>query len=298
VRAFRRRTLEMMTAKVALVRVAAPAIVLLGAAGCGSSSDGFKQPVAASGSSHAVKQRFVVNGGIEAGPGSGLWGDTMSGPDGMQLGCVAGRHYAFATTIRNRSSAAVTLKSAHGSDPAPGIIRRVAVQFRLAPPPPTGDVFVSNLRRWSAAPATPVTIPPRRSAAVQSNFVMRHCEALAGGRTLVVDGSLLLNYQASGHAGRQKVVQRSARILLTRGPTTRRCMRVSGSVRLSASDVACGVARRAALGCHRLAHRTWGPCSAAGEAWNCTSTAPAGQPSVESCWLVPASRSFNVRWAH
>lgn len=275
----------MMSAKGALVRLAAAAIVLLGAAGCGSSSDGFKQ-------------RFAVNGGIEAGPGSGLWGDTSSGPDGMHVGCVAGRHYAFAFTIRNRSNAAVILQSAQGSDPAPGIIRRVAVQFRLAPPPTTGSRFVSNLRRWSSAPATPVTIASRRSAAVQSNFVMRHCKALAGGRTLVVDGSFLLNFQASDHAERQKVVQRSARILLTRGPTTRRCMRVSGSIRLSASDVACGVARRAALGCHRLAHRTWGPCSAAGEAWNCTSTAPEGQPSVESCWLVPASRSFKVRWAH
>jgi hypothetical protein len=150
---FWRPTIGMMSVKVALGCVGAAATLLLGAAGCGASSDGFKQPVAASGSSHGTKQLFIASGGIESGPGSGLWGDMSSGPDGMQLGCVAGRHYAFVFTIRNRSNAAVILKSAHGSDPAPGIIRRVAVQFRLAPPPPTGDVFVSNLRRWSAAPA-------------------------------------------------------------------------------------------------------------------------------------------------
>jgi len=82
-----------------------------------------------------------------------------------------------------------------------------------------------------------VTIPAGRSAAVQSNFLMRHCDGLASGRTLVVDGSLFLSYRASGHADRQNVGQRSARILLTRGPTIRRCTRVSGSVRIAASDI-------------------------------------------------------------
>jgi hypothetical protein len=259
------------------------AILLLGATGCGGSSHGFSQP-------------FVVNGGIEAGPGSGLWGDTVSGPDGMHLGCLARRHYALVVTMRNRSNAAVTLTGARGPDPAPRIIRRGAVQFRLAPPPPKGDLVVTNLRRWSAAAAVPVTIPPGRSAAVQSNFLMRHCDELGRNRTLVVDGSLVLGYRASGHAHRQELAQRSARIILTRGPTIRRCTRLPRSAGLVAADIPCKVARRAALGCHRLSHRTWGTCSAAGHAWNCTSTAPAGRPSLESCWLASKSQWFKVRW--
>ncbi len=272
-----------MSAKVALAFMAAAAILLLGAAGCGDSSHGFSQP-------------FVANGGIASGPGSGLWGDTTSGPDGEHLGCLAGRHYAFAVTLRNRSHKAVTLTGVRGPDPAPRIIHRVAVQFRLAPPPPKGDLVVTNLRRWTAAPAVPVTIPPGRSAAVQSNFLMRHCQELARNRTLVVDGSLVLSYRTSLHAGRQELAQRSARIILTRGPTIRGCPRVPHSAGLVAADIACKVARRAALGCHRLSHRTWGTCSASGHVWNCTSTAPAGRPSVESCWLASKSQWFKVRW--
>ena len=70
----------------------------------------------------------------------------------------------------------------------------------------------------------------------------------------------------------------------------RRCTRVPRSASLVAADIACNVARRAALGCHRLSHRTWGTCTAAGHAWNCTSTSPAGRPSLESCWLASKSR--------
>lgn len=271
-----------MSAKVALAFLAAAAILLLGAAGCGDSSHGFSQP-------------FVANGGIASGPGSGLWGDTTSGPDGEHLGCFVGRHYAFAVTLRNRSHKAVTLTGVRGPEPAPKIIHRVAVQFRLAPLPPKGDLVVSNLRRWSAASAVPVTIPPGRSAAVQSNFLMRHCVELARYRTLVVDGSLVLSYRTSGHADRQEVAQRSARIILTRGPTIRGCPRVPRSADLVAGDIACKVARRAALGCYRLSHRTWGTCSASGHVWDCTSTALAGRPSVESCWLASKSQ-LKVRW--
>jgi hypothetical protein len=85
--------------------------------------------------SHRVSQPFVSNGGLEGGLGSGLWGDTSSGPSGMRLGCISGRHFQLAITLRNRSTTAVTLTGARGSEPAPRIIRRVAVQFRLAPPP-------------------------------------------------------------------------------------------------------------------------------------------------------------------
>jgi hypothetical protein len=258
--------------------------ILLGVAACGG------------GSSQGSSKPFIANGGIEAGAGSGLWGDAGSGPNGMQIGCVTGRHYALLVTMRNRSNAAVTLTSARGPDPAPTIIRRVAVQFRLAAPSSNARVFVTNLRRWSAAPAVPVTIPPGRSAAVQSNLLMGHCKELGPSRTLVVNGSLVLSYRASGHAHQQEVAQRSARIILSRGPTVRRCTPVPRSARLVAADIACTVARRAALGCRREPHGTWGTCSAAGHIWNCTATAPAGRRSLESCWLASKSQWFKVSW--
>src|ERR1051326_1433176 len=274
-----------MSAKLRVPSLAAAAILLLGAGGCGDPSPRSSQP-------------FVANGGIAAGPGSGLWGDTTSGPDGDHLGCLAGRHYAQAVTFRNRSDEAVRLTGAHGADPAPRIIDRVAVQLRLAPPSPKGDLIVTNLRRWSAAPAVPVAIPPGRTGVVQSNFLMRHCDELARDRALIVGGSLVLSFRTSGHAGRQEVGQRNARIILSRGPNIGRCTRVAGSSHLVAADIACNVAQQAALDCHRLSHRTWGTCLAAGQAWDCTSTAPAGRPSLESCWLASKVQWFKVRWAH
>jgi len=59
-----------------------------------------------------------------------------------------------------------------------GIIPRVAVQFRLAAPRPTGDLLVVGLRSWSRSAPTPATIPPGRSAWVQSNFLMNNCSLL------------------------------------------------------------------------------------------------------------------------
>ena len=259
------------------------AVLLLAAAGWGGGSDDFPQP-------------FVANGGVGAGPGSGLWGDRGSGPDGLRLGCLARRRYALVVTMLNGSNSAVTLMGARGANPAPRVIRRVAVQFRLAPPPPNGDIEVALLRRWSAAPAVPVTIPPGRSAVVQSNFLMRHCEELPRGRALVVSGSLVLSYRTAGHAGGQEVAQRSARIMLTRGPTIRPCIPVLGSGSLLAADVPCTVARWGAMGCRRLPHRSWGACSAAGYSWDCTYTGGTRRLSVELCWLASKSQWFKVHW--
>jgi hypothetical protein len=270
-----------MRSKVTLAGLVAVPILLLAATGCGAS---------------AHSQPFVANGDFESGPGSGLWGDTMSGPDGDHLGCFPGRRYASAVTLRNQLNEAVTLTAADGPDPAPSIIHRIALQFRLAPPPPNGDLIVSNLRRWSTATSAPVSIPPGRSAAVQSNFVMRHCEELTRNRPLVVDGSLVVRYRASGHAGRQEITQRGSRIILTPGPTIQGCSRVPRSAQLVAADISCDVARRTAVACHRLSGRTWGWCSAFGHQWDCASTAPAGQPSVERCWLASKSHWFKVRW--
>lgn len=266
------------------------AVVALSVAGCGEAS-------------HHVSQPFVSNGGIEGGLGSGLWGDTSSGPSGMQLGCIPERHFEFAITLRNRSTTAVTLTNAHVSEPAPRIIRRVAVQFRLAPPPPQGDIEISNLRRWSASPPTPVTIPPGRSAVVQSNFLMRRCDELGPQQVLVVDSAIVVDYQASSHADREQIAQRSARIILTRGPTIRRCAPPRGpgdeavhSTSLVALDIPCAIARTATLGCRRFSYGHSGACTAAGRDWECTSTLPTGSESVERCWLGSKSQSLKIRW--
>jgi hypothetical protein len=260
------------------------AVLALCGAGCGETS-------------HLVSQPFVANGGTEGPLSSGLWGDTSSGPDGMHLGCISGRHAALAITLRNRSSTAVTLTGAHGSEPAPLIIRRVAVQFRLAPPPPTGDFFVSNLRRWSASAPRPVTIPPGRDAVVQSNFLMGRCEDIGPRQELTVNSAVVVEYRASGHAGRQQVAQRSARILLSQGPAIRGCAPPRRSTSLVAVGLPCTVVRAAALGCRRWSYGHSGRCSAAGHDWDCTSTLGTGSGSLERCWLGTKRQSLKIRWA-
>jgi hypothetical protein len=246
--------------------------------------------------SHRVSQPFVSNGGLEGGLGSGLWGDTSSGPSGMRLGCISGRHFQLAITLRNRSTTAVTLTGARGSEPAPRIIRRVAVQFRLAPPPPHGDLIVSNLRRWSASPPTVVTIPPGRSAVVQSNFLMGHCEELGPQQVLTVNRAIVVDYRASNHADREQIAQPSARIILTRGPTIRQCLPPRHSTGLVALDVSCKIALTAALGCRRFSYGHSGACSAAGYDWECTSTLRTGSGSLERCWLGSKRQSLKIRW--
>jgi hypothetical protein len=259
------------------------AVLALAGAGCGEASQDVSPP-------------FVSNGGIEGGLGSGLWGDTSSGPTGMHLGCIPGRHFQLAITLRNRSRTAVTLTDAHGSEPAPRIIRRVAVQFRLAPPPPHGDIVVSNLRRWSASAPVPVTIPPGRSGVVQSNFLMGNCFELGPRQVLTVNDAIAVDYRTSDHAGSEPIAQRSARIILTRGPILRPCAPPHHSSSLVALDIPCKTARAAALGCRRFSYGHSGSCSAAGHDWECTSGLPTGSESLERCWLGTKSQSLKIRW--
>jgi hypothetical protein len=98
------------------------------------------------------------------------------------------------------------------------VIKRVAVQVRLAPPPPKGDVFVGGLRNWNPRPASPVAIPPGRDAWVQSNFLMRNCALLRLIEPVTVNRSITLTYGADGTKGTQVIAVRGARIILTRGP--------------------------------------------------------------------------------
>jgi hypothetical protein len=161
---------------------------------------------------------------------------------------------------------------------------------------PHGDLIVSNLRRWSASPPTVVTIPPGRSAVVQSNFLMGHCEELGPQQVLTVNRAIVVDYRASNHADREQIAQPSARIILTRGPTIRQCLPPRHSIGLVALDVSCKIALTAALGCRRFSYGHSGACSAAGYDWECTSTLRTGSGSLERCWLGSKRQSLKIRW--
>lgn len=236
---------------------------------------------------------FLPTGTLNAGSGSGMWGDRSSVRDGAELGCLSRRHYSFTITLRNRSNRPATLIDARGPDPLPRVVARVAVQFRPAPPPPTGDMPVVLLRHWSAAPPRPLTIRPGKSAILQTNFLLRHCSELKDGRTVRIPGSFDLIYRQSGHAGRQHVVQRSAGFSVIAGPVIRSCGRVPGSVSLTTAGVGCAAARAAAPACHRMQHGTWGSCTVAGRRWDCD----LHSSWVQQCFFPERpSRWYRVRW--
>lgn len=180
--------------------------VALAATGCGGSH--LTTP---------IKAPFVARGGVSSGPSSGLRGDGSSDPSGMRIGCIRGRRFAVLITIHNRSKHTVTFLGAKRINLA-GVIERVAVQVRLAPPPPKGDIAVTGLRSWSGRTSTPVAIPVGRDAWVQSNFLMRNCARLRSRGPLTVNQSITLAYRAANAEGTQTVSVRAARIILTPGP--------------------------------------------------------------------------------
>jgi hypothetical protein len=151
----------------------------------------------------AGNQAFVARGGVESGPGSSLWGDGSSGPEGMEIGCIPRRRLAVLITVHNRTKHTVTLLGAGGAEASPAVIERAAAQVRLAPPPPKGDLFVSGLRGWSRRNPQPVAIPPGRDGWVQSNFLMRNCALLS--RPVTVNKSISLRYRVGGSLRRQAV---------------------------------------------------------------------------------------------
>lgn len=256
---------------------------------------------------HIGSGPFVLNGGFAGGGESGLFGDGSSGPKGTSLGCVNNRHYSEAFGIQNRSHAPVTLVGAKGANPSPQIIDLVAIQLRLSPPlkpPPT----VPNLgagytgmdlvyKHWSAAPTRAVTLPPGRIATVQSNYLMHNCASLASGRKIVVPGSLVIHYRASGRLHQKMIPLPNQRFALVAGPTKRRCTPVAGSVSIVTADTGCSAARQAAPACHPMSHTSWGVCTVASVLWDCGSTAGPGSPYLETCYQ-PHRKShwFRVRW--
>lgn len=259
------------------------------AAGCAGSSAG-NVPAR-----HHDAAPFSAPMDYEGGSGSGLWGDTDSGPSGTGLGCLPGRRYTLAVTLRNRSSSKVTITAVGGPQPAPDIIRRVAVQARLAPPQPKGDgIGALGMHGWSAARLVPVAIPPGGRAVLQSNFLMGRCGDLGPHQTLTVDRRIVVSFRAGADAGRQAIAARAARIILTRGPAKQGCAAPKGATRLIAWDVTCAIAERAAIACHRLPHGTWGRCSEPSREWDCTYTDTA--KARERCWLPSKRRSIIVGW--
>jgi hypothetical protein len=248
---------------------------------------------------------FVLGGGWAGGSESGLWGDGANGPRGTSLGCFEGRRYSYAFGVKNTLKVPVRLTAAIGPNPAPGIVDRVATQLRLSPPQrpssdvsngfgPTGDLVY---RRWSAAPTRPVTVPPHRIATIQVNFLLRHCDALRSGRTVVVSGDLVLRFRAPGHTGRQKLGLPEDRFAVTTGPIKRVCAPVQGSGSLVTADVSCAFARRAAPLCRPMKNEGWLGCTVAGDFWDCGRFAGPGYPLLETCYL-PQQKAhwFSVVW--
>lgn len=143
-------------------------------------------------------------------------GDGASTPTGDHLRCRSGRHYAQNLTLRNRSRVPVTLIGAGLDRSSARIVQRVAVQIRLAPRPLNSEVEVPGLRNWSRSAATPVTIPPGRSAWVQSDFLIHNCTLLVGDRKLIANRAMTLLFEVSGKLTSQQLAVPSARIILIR----------------------------------------------------------------------------------
>jgi hypothetical protein len=159
---------------------------------------------------------FAPGGGVTAGLSSGDWGNGGSGPSGMQLGCIDGRRFALYVTARNRTKNVVTVIDGGGDQPFAKIMARVAVQIRLAPPPPGGDLLVSGLSAWSREPATPAEIPPGRDVGIQSNYVMRNCKLLHPHESITLNRSVTITYRQGETTAREPIKDRGARIILTR----------------------------------------------------------------------------------
>lgn len=187
------------------VAIAATALLVVGwvASGCGRSEQTIQNP-------------FDAGDGVEAGPGSRLWGDGVSGPSGMNLGCISGRHFAVVVRVHNGTERAVTILSGGGEQPIAHLIDRVGVQVRLAPAPPKGDLVIAGLRPWSRSASAPVAVPAGRDAWIQSNFVMRDCALLPPDQAVPTNGDITLTYGIDGAQGTQRIVVPAARLILTR----------------------------------------------------------------------------------
>ena len=141
--------------------------------------------------------------------------DGPSTPTGFHLACVSGRHVVIVQPLRNVSRLPLTLTGAALDPPSARIVRRVAVQFRLAPRPPKGRALVLGIRPWSAASPASLTVAPGREAWVQSNFVLSGCQSL-GAHALVANRELTLTFRTGGRSGSERIATPWTQIVLVR----------------------------------------------------------------------------------
>jgi hypothetical protein len=168
------------------------------------------------GGSSSFDQPFTSDGGIEAGPSSGLWGDDSAGQQGNSIGCIRGRHFAVLITVHNKTAETIELLGAADRQKLGDVIERVAVQVSLAPPPSNGPFAVVGLKSWDSHDSPSVLIPPGRDAWVQSNYAMHNCAQLR--EAVTVNRSTTLAYRTDGGRHTQTVSVPAARIILTEGP--------------------------------------------------------------------------------
>jgi hypothetical protein len=249
---------------------------------------------------HGGSGPFALSGAFASGGSGGLMGDVGSRPKGggTSLGCQNGERWSYAFGLVNTSKAPVRLMSVRAPNPARPIADRVATQLRLSPPQPPPSTVTNHLgpsiglvyRHWSAAPTQAVTIPPGRTATVQSNFLMRQCASLVPARTISIPASFRLGYRTSGHRGVQAVGVPSMRLVIKPGVVPHSCNPVAGTAFLAAVGDGCADARTAVQACNPLprAHKThslWngGLCTAAGTSWECGRFEGPGWPFLETC---------------
>jgi hypothetical protein len=168
------------------------------------------------GGSSSVDQPFTSDGGIQAGPTSGLWGDGSSGPQGSSIGCIRGRHYAVLINVHNHTGKTIELLGAADQQRLRDVIERVAVQVSLAPPTSNSPTAVIGLKSWNSHDSPSVLVPPRRDAWVQSNYAMQHCAQLR--EPVTVNRNTALAYRIDGELHTQTVSNAAAKIILTEGP--------------------------------------------------------------------------------
>jgi hypothetical protein len=249
---------------------------------------------------HVGPGPFALSGGFASGGTGGLLGDGWgSNARGTRLGCQDGERWSYAFGLVNRLNAPVTVTGVRAPNPARAIADRVATQLRLSPPQPPPSKVVNGFgppiglvyRHWSAAPTHAVTIPPRRMATIQSNFLMTHCSSLAPGRTISIPARFVFAYRKSGHHGAQVIGVPSMRLLIGAGVVPHACEPVAGTAYLTAVGLGCADARAGVQACNPLprAHKThslWngGTCTVSGATWSCGRFEGPGWPFLETCY--------------
>ena len=167
------------------MRVVAAVVVAFAVSGCGTSGSVLVD---------ASSSPFVRAPHNEAAGTNGPWLSWH----GLFVPYREDGHVTLLFAARNRSHTTVTVVAAGGPQPRAGLLRRVGVSLRLAPPAPRGDVMIAGLEPWSRARAASVAIPPGRDLWVQFDFVLRGCARFDPGARRTYNRSALLTYRRGG----------------------------------------------------------------------------------------------------